>query len=76
MIAQSRAFGLGIAISTQSPSKLPREIMINCNTKIIHKIIDGHDISLLQHSMRLTNGQANMLPALKIGEALVMSRVG
>lgn len=72
MIAQSRAYGLGIEIATQSPSKLPREIMINCNTKIVHKIIDGSDISYLQGSMRLTEGQANMLPALSVGEALVI----
>jgi len=71
MIAQSRAYGLGIALATQSPTKLPREIMINCNTKIIHKIIDGEDIAFLQKSMRLTEGQANMLPALGVGEALV-----
>ncbi|MCE7744826.1 MAG: ATP-binding protein, partial [Candidatus Heimdallarchaeota archaeon] len=72
MIAQSRAYGLGIEVATQSPSKLPREIMINCNTKIVHKIIDGSDISYLQGSMRLTEGQANMLPALSVGEALVI----
>ncbi len=72
MVAQSRAYGLGIGIATQSPSKLPREIMINCNTKIVHKIIDGDDISFLQRSMRLTEGQADMLPALEIGEALVI----
>ncbi len=72
MVAQSRAYGLGIGIATQSPSKLPLEIMINCNTKIVHKIIDGDDISFLQRSMRLTEGQADMLPALEISEALVI----
>jgi len=75
MIAQSRAYGLGIAISTQSPSKIPREIMINCNTKIIHKVIDGQDISYLQKSMRLTDGQADMIPSLKVGEAIVMDPI-
>jgi len=72
MISQSRAYGLGICISTQSPSKMPREIMVNCNTKIIHKMIDGQDISYLQNSMRLTEKQADMLPALKVGEAMVI----
>ena len=75
MIAQSRIFGLGIAIATQSPSKLPREILVNCNTKIIHRIIEGYDISVLQKSMRLTEGQANMLPALAIGEVLIMDPI-
>lgn len=70
MMAEIRAFGEGMLIVDQSPTKLADDVVKNSATKIIHRIDNGDDIKVLQSSMLLPDDTTSFA-MLKQGEALV-----
>ena len=72
MLAEIRAFGEGIIVVDQSPSKILSDALINCNTKIIHQIGYGEDKKTLAQALSLSKEQQNFLSSLQIGKAITI----
>lgn len=70
IMAEIRAFGEGMIIVDQSPSKIAEDVIKNSGTKLIHRIDNTGDNQLLQASLLIPDDQTS-LPALNQGEALV-----
>lgn len=70
MMAEIRAFGEGMLIVDQSPTKIAEDVVKNSATKIIHRIDNGDDIKVLQSSMLLPDDILSFA-SLGQGEALV-----
>ncbi len=72
IMAEIRAFGEGMLVVDQSPSKIAEDVIKNSGTKIIHRIDHGEDIKLLQSAMLLPENTVGF-SALSQGEALIRS---
>lgn len=72
IMAEIRAFGEGMLIVDQSPTKIAEDVVKNSGTKIIHRIDHGDDIKMLQAAM-LMPGNTVGFSSLAQGEALVRS---
>lgn len=70
IMAEIRAFGEGMLIVDQSPTKIATDVIKNSGTKIIHRIDHGEDIKMLQSAMLMPENTVG-LSALSQGEALV-----
>ncbi len=72
IMAEIRAFGEGMLIVDQSPTKIAEDVIKNSGTKIIHRIDHGEDIKLLQSAMLMPENTVGF-SALSQGEALIRS---
>lgn len=70
MMAEIRAFGEGMLIVDQSPTKIAEDVIKNSATKIVHRIDNGNDIKVMQSSMLLP-GDLLSFASLQQGEALI-----
>ena len=70
IMAEIRAFGEGMLIVDQSPTKIAEDVIKNSSTKIIHRIDHGEDIKLLQSAMLMPENQIGF-SSLSQGEALI-----
>jgi len=73
LLAEIRAFGQGIFISDQIPSKLTQDVIKNTNLKIVHRTVTKDDRELMGYSMNMDETQINYLSTLKRGFAAVYS---
>ena len=72
IMAEIRAFGEGMLIVDQSPTKIAEDVIKNSGTKIIHRIDHGEDIKMLQSAMLMPENTVGF-SALSQGEALIRS---
>lgn len=70
IMAEIRAFGEGMLIVDQSPTKIAEDVIKNSSTKVIHRIDNEKDIKILQAAMLLTDNM-NCFPSLAQGEAII-----
>ncbi len=70
IMAEIRAFGEGMLIVDQSPTKIAEDVIKNSGTKIIHRMDNEKDIKILQAAM-LLHGNMTCFPSLMQGEAIV-----
>ena len=70
MMAEIRAFGEGMLIVDQSPTKLAEDVIKNSATKIVHRIDNSNDIRVMQSCMLLPDDLLSFA-SLRQGEALV-----
>lgn len=70
IMAEIRAFGEGLLIVDQSPTKIAEDVIKNSGTKIIHRIDNEKDIKILESSLLIPDDKTS-LPALCQGEALI-----
>src|SRR5699024_11086786 len=70
IMAEIRAFGEGLLIVDQSPTKIAEDVIKNSGTKIIHRIDNEKDIKILESSLLIPDDKTS-LPALYQGEALI-----
>lgn len=70
MMAEIRAFGEGMLIVDQSPTKIAEDVIKNSATKIVHRIDNSSDIKVLQSSMLLQDDLLSFA-SLSQGEALI-----
>jgi hypothetical protein len=71
LLAEIRAYGQGITVVDQVPTKLASDVVKNTNLKIAHRIVDEADRKLLGGSMSMSPGQLAGLASLARGEAAV-----
>lgn len=73
ILSEIRAYGEGILIAEQTPTKLASDALKNTNLKIIHRLLDDHDRRAVGGTIGLTEGQSRMLPSLPVGQAVTFA---
>ncbi|MEA3254777.1 MAG: ATP-binding protein, partial [Candidatus Altiarchaeota archaeon] len=69
---EGRKFGVGLFIVSQRPSKLDANILSQCNTQIIMKIVNPSDQEYIRQSVEsVTEDIVRDLPSLSRGEAII-----
>jgi hypothetical protein len=71
ILTEVRAYGEGIIIVDQVPTKLAPDAIKNTNMKIIHRIIAGDDREVIAQSIGLSEIQKRYLINLTVGETVV-----
>lgn len=71
ILAEIRAYGQGLAIIDQVPSKLIPDAIKNTNLKIIHRLVAADDSLSMASAMALTEEQAKVIARLKVGQAII-----
>ncbi len=74
MLAEIREYGEGFMIVDQTPSKLIPDAIKNTSTKIIHRLAARDDREMVGESIGITEDQQQMLPRLRVGEAVVYTQ--
>lgn len=71
--AEGRKFGVGLGLVSQRPGRLDSDVLSQCNTQIILKIVNPYDQQqILRSSESLSEDLLNDLPALNVGEAVIV----
>lgn len=73
ILAEIRAYGEGLVIVEQIPSKLIRDALKNTATKIAHRTVSTEELALLAGVMGMDERQARRMLTLAKGEAAVFS---
>ena len=69
---EGRKFGVGLCLISQRPSRLDQDVLSQCNTQIIMKIINPLDQDFIRKSAEsVTEDIIQDLPALSRGEAII-----
>jgi len=71
ILAEIRAYGEGIVVAEQIPSKLTPDILKNTNLKIVHRTIAEEDRRLVGGAMNLEPDQMRWLGSCSVGEAAI-----
>ncbi len=73
ILSEIRAFGEGILIAEQIPSKLAQDAIKNTNLKVMHRIVARDDRDLMGHTMNLNEEQNKFISIIDKGKAAVFS---
>ncbi|WP_156146036.1 ATP-binding protein [Methanococcoides methylutens] len=73
ILAEIRAYGEGILISEQIPTKLAPDILKNTNLKIMHRIVAEDDRKAMSATMNILEQEALMVTTFSPGYAAVYS---
>jgi len=71
MLAEIRAYGEGILIAEQSPSKLAADAVRNTNLKLAHMLLDSRDREAMAGAMIMDEQQQLFLGKLPVGQAAI-----
>lgn len=73
MLAELRAYGVGLIVAEQSPSRVTRLVLKNTATKLVHQLVDAADRELIAGATVLSNDESQHLATLPPGQALLFS---
>lgn len=71
ILSEVRAYGQGVMIVDQVPSRLIEDAIKNTNIKVIHKIVAADDFNMIGQSIGLTDEQQKVISKLSIGQAIL-----
>ena len=71
ILAEIRAYGQGLAIIDQVPSKLVPDALKNTSLKIVHRLVFADDRDAMASALALTEDQPQIIARLKVGQAIV-----
>jgi hypothetical protein len=71
MLSEMRAYGQGVLVAEQIPSKLAPDVLKNTNLKIVHRLIAQDDRLSIGQTMNLNEVQQLHLGTLRAGMAAV-----
>lgn len=71
MLSEIRAYGEGMFLVDQVPTRLIPDAIKNTNTKITHRLVAEDDSKAIAESMGLSKEQRKIIPKLMVGECLV-----
>jgi len=70
--SEGRKFGLGLAIVSQRPARVDKNILSQCGTQIILKVTNPHDLKAISNSVEgITHETEKEIQNIPIGTALV-----
>ncbi len=70
-LSEVRAYGQGMMVVDQVPTRLIEDAIKNTNVKIIHKLVASDDSQVIAECVGLTPDQQKVIPKLSIGEAVL-----
>jgi uncharacterized protein len=73
LLAEVRAYGEGLVIAEQIPSKLIPDVIKNTAVKIVHRLPAEDDRAVVGATMNITSDQSQYLVTLTPGEAAVFT---
>lgn len=73
MIAEIRAYGTGIVIADQSPTKVSREVVANTDIKVSFRLVQADEKKLIADSTNMGEEERENLSRLRPGEAYVFN---
>ena len=71
MLAELRAYGEGLAVVEQIPTKILPDAIKNTATKVVHRVAHEEDRRVMAGAMNATDEQAAVFTALNPGEAVL-----
>ncbi|MCA6543054.1 MAG: DUF87 domain-containing protein, partial [Pseudanabaena sp. M074S1SP2A07QC] len=71
MLSEIRAYGEGMVIIDQVPSRLIPDAIKNTNLKILHRIVAADDREAMSACMSLTPEQSKIIGILRPGQAII-----
>lgn len=71
MLAEIRSRGVGIVIADQSPRKVSSDVISNTNIKVMFRLVEASDKTIVMNSTTMTQLQFDRLSKLRTGKALV-----
>ncbi len=70
--SEGRKFGVGLGLVSQRPGKLDSDVLSQCNSMIVLKIVNPYDQNNIEKSAEaLSKDLMKELPSLNVGEAVV-----
>ena len=70
-LSEVRAYGQGMMVVDQVPSRLIEDAIKNTNVKIVHKLVAADDSSTIAECIGLTPEEQKVIPKLAIGQAVL-----
>ena len=70
-LSEVRAYGQGMMVVDQVPTRLIEDAIKNTNVKIIHKLVASDDSQRIAECIGLTNEQQKVIAKLSIGQAVL-----
>ena len=71
MLSEIRAYGQGMMIVDQIPSRLVDDAVKNTNLKIVHKLVAADDAEYIARCMGLCDDQQKYIFKLPVGSAII-----
>jgi len=71
MLAESRAYGIGLMVADQSPRKVGLDIVALTDIKVAFRIVESNDKDIVSNSTDLDDVQRSRLSKLRPGEAFL-----
>ena len=71
MLSEIRAYGEGMMLVDQVPTRLIPDAIKNSNTKITHRLVAEDDCTAVAESMGISKEQKMIIPKLLVGQCLV-----
>jgi len=73
---EGRKFGVYLVVITQRPSRIDPDVLSQCNSQIILRLVNPRDIDAVVQSSELVDVEiSKLIPHLNIGEAVVLGPV-
>lgn len=72
MLSEVRAFGQGLMVVDQVPTRLVPDAIKNTSLKIIHRLVSEDDINALSSASGLKQDRSSMISSLPVGEAIIL----
>lgn len=73
MLSEIRAYGEGMMLVDQIPTRLIPDAIKNTNLKIVHRLVSQDDTNAMAESMGLNEEQTKLIPKLLTGQCVVSS---
>ncbi len=73
MLSEIRAYGEGLMLVDQVPTRLIPDAIKNTNLKITHRLVAEDDCKAIGESMGLNDEQRKVIPKLMTGQCIVSS---
>ncbi len=70
LLAEIRAYGEGILVSEQIPSKISPDIVKNTNLKLLHRMVSQEEREVMGKTMNLSDSQIRHAATMAVGEAV------
>lgn len=71
MLSEVRAYGEGMFLVDQVPTRLIPDAIKNTNTKITHRLVAEDDVNAIAEAKGLSKEQRLIIPKLMVGECLI-----
>lgn len=71
MLSEIRAYGEGLLLVDQVPTRLIPDAIKNTNTKITHRLVAEDDVKAISEAMGLSKEQRLIIPRLLVGQCVV-----